>query len=192
MAPRDQRSERVTEGHGHDGEGGEQLALRLRADEQRHADEADHKADQPEADGPSPRERTREGENSALKIGTAPWMIEARPESMRVSPQLRSQNGTAVFTIPTTTSQPHLARISSSVRRGPRPYEGDHGQEQRGRCDPAEDQGRRGQLPIGDLDQHERRAPDEREQREDDGRATHLPSEAQRSPVPADPSRTRH
>ena len=45
-----------------------------------------------------------------MKIGTAPWMIEASPESMRVSPQERSQNGSAVFTSPTTTSQRHAPR----------------------------------------------------------------------------------
>ena len=55
-----------------------------------------------------------------MKIGTAPWMIDASPESSRVSPQERSQNGTAVFTSPTTTSQCHLRRISASVARGPR------------------------------------------------------------------------
>ena len=58
--------------------------------------------------------------SSALKIGTAPWMIDARPESIRVSPQERSQKGTAVFTIPITTSHCHLRRISASVVRGPR------------------------------------------------------------------------
>ncbi len=54
-----------------------------------------------------------------MKIGTAPWMIEASPESIRFSPQERSQNGTAVFTRPTTTSQRHAPRISASVSRGP-------------------------------------------------------------------------
>ena len=37
-----------------------------------------------------------------------------------------------------------------------------------------EDQGRRRELPVGDLDEHEGRAPDEREQREDDDRPAHL------------------
>ena len=55
-----------------------------------------------------------------MKIGTVPWMIDARPESIRVSPQERSQNGSAVFTSPITTSHCHLARISASVARGPR------------------------------------------------------------------------
>ena len=57
--------------------------------------------------------------SSALKIGTAPWMIDASPESIRVSPQERSQNGTAVFTSPTTTSQPQRSRSSASVLPGP-------------------------------------------------------------------------
>ena len=50
-----------------------------------------------------------------MKIGTAAWMIEARPESIRVSPQESSQNGIAVFTSATTTSQTQLARSWRTV-----------------------------------------------------------------------------
>ena len=46
-------------------------------------------------------------------------MIEASPESMRVSPQESSQNGTAVFSRPTTTSQRQCARTSATVSRAP-------------------------------------------------------------------------
>ena len=46
-------------------------------------------------------------------------MIEASPESMRVSPHERSQNGTAVFSSPTTTSQCQCARTSATVSLTP-------------------------------------------------------------------------
>ena len=59
VAAREQRPDRVAEGHRDDGQGGEQLALRLRADEQRDADEADHEADEPEAADPLTPGRTR-------------------------------------------------------------------------------------------------------------------------------------
>ena len=42
-------------------------------------------------------------------------MIEASPESIRVSPQESSQNGIAVFTSATTTSQNQLARSCRPV-----------------------------------------------------------------------------
>src|SRR5438132_1338350 len=57
---------------------------------------------------------------TALKIGTEPWMIEARPESILVSPHESSQNGTAMLTRPTRTSQPALSRIAVTVA-GPPP-----------------------------------------------------------------------
>ncbi len=69
---------------------------------------------------PTRSSRKNANASRALKIGTAPWMIDASPESIRVSPQDRSQKGTAVFTIPTTTSQNQARRISASVSRGPR------------------------------------------------------------------------
>ena len=56
---------------------------------------------------------------TAPKIGTAPWMIAARPESIRVSPQESSQNGSAVLSRPTTTSSGAKRRSSASVRRAP-------------------------------------------------------------------------
>ena len=46
-------------------------------------------------------------------------MIEARPESMRVSPHDSSQNGMAVLTSATTTSQRQLARIWTAASRVP-------------------------------------------------------------------------
>ena len=54
-----------------------------------------------------------------MKIGTAPWMIDASPESSRFSPHERSQNGSAVFTSPTTKSQRQAPRSSASVSRAP-------------------------------------------------------------------------
>ena len=56
---------------------------------------------------------------SALKIGTDAWMIDASPESIRVSPQERSQKGIAVFTSATTISQPAFSRSCRSVLRVP-------------------------------------------------------------------------
>ena len=46
-------------------------------------------------------------------------MIEARPESIRVSPHESSQNGTAVFRSPTIASAGQWARSSASAARGP-------------------------------------------------------------------------
>jgi len=54
-----------------------------------------------------------------LKIGTDAWMIEARPESIRVSPHESNQNGTAVFNIPTTARPRQCARSSVIVVRAP-------------------------------------------------------------------------
>src|SRR5262245_32484436 len=57
--------------------------------------------------------------STALKIGTDAWMIDARPESIRVSPQERSQNGTAVLSSPTTVSHRQWARSWLSVVPAP-------------------------------------------------------------------------
>ncbi len=56
---------------------------------------------------------------TALKIGTEAWMIEASPESIRVSPHESSQNGIAVFTSATTSSQTQFSRSCRSVSRVP-------------------------------------------------------------------------
>src|SRR5262249_1856865 len=53
--------------------------------------------------------------SNATKIGTEAWMIDARPESIRVSPHERSQNGTAMFTRPTTTSARQWRRSSRTT-----------------------------------------------------------------------------
>jgi len=63
--------------------------------------------------------RKKRNATAALKIGTPPWMIEASPESILVSPQVRSQNGIAVLTRATTASQPAFARSSARVSRVP-------------------------------------------------------------------------
>ena len=57
--------------------------------------------------------------SSALKIGTDAWMIDASPESIRVSPHERSQKGTAVFSRPTTASIGQCARRSDTVAETP-------------------------------------------------------------------------
>ena len=54
-----------------------------------------------------------------MKIGTDAWRIDARPESILVSPHERSQNGTAVFRRPTTTSGRQCARRSAPTARPP-------------------------------------------------------------------------
>jgi len=54
-----------------------------------------------------------------LKIGTDAWMIDARPESIRVSPQESSQKGTAVLSRPTSASAGQCARSSVMVSRTP-------------------------------------------------------------------------
>ena len=100
---------------------------------------------------------------TALKIGTAAWMIDASPESMRVSPHERSQNGIAVFTSATTTSQRQFARSSASVLAAAEREGHDDRERQRREPEPAQDQRRRRQLPHRDLDEHEGRAPDQGE-----------------------------
>ncbi len=111
---------------------------------------------------------------AALKSGTDAWMIDASPESILVSPQERSQNGNAVFTSATTTSQAQCARSSRSVSRPPtetsattrsvsaavpsRPMISVAGAE----------------VAHRHLDEHERRAPDQRERHEHDRVAPHL------------------
>src|SRR6266542_541601 len=55
----------------------------------------------------------------ATKIGTAAWRIDARPESIRVSPHESSQKGIAVLRSATTTSRPAFARSSAAVSRAP-------------------------------------------------------------------------
>ena len=56
---------------------------------------------------------------TALKIGTDAWMIDASPESIRVSPHESSQNGIAVLMSATTTSQAAFARSWRNVSRLP-------------------------------------------------------------------------
>ena len=159
---REQAAEPVAERHADDCERAEHLPARLRADEQRDADEADAT---PTSRIPVTRLGGRSANAiSAVKIGTAAWMIEARPESIRVSPHESSQNGIAVFTSATTTSQrrvcPQLrerlpaepitsgATIASVSAASPsRPTISVDGSSSRDR----------------DLDEHERRAPDQGE-----------------------------
>ena len=59
VAARDQRPDRVAERHRNDGERGEELPLRLRADEQRDPDEADDEPDAGAGRRPAPPGRTR-------------------------------------------------------------------------------------------------------------------------------------
>ena len=107
MPAREQRPDRVAERHADDGERAEQLPVRLAPDEQRDADEADPS---PASREPVTRcSRKKPKAIAATKIGTAPWMIDASPESIRVSPHESSQNGTAVLTSATTTSQRQAA-----------------------------------------------------------------------------------
>ena len=109
-----------------------------------------------------------------MKIGTAPWMIDASPESIRVSPQERSQNGQRRVHEPDDDEPaPGAADLGERLARA-EAHDGDRGEQQGGRAEAAEDQRRRRELPVGDLDQHERRAPDEREHGEHDDRPTHL------------------
>ena len=101
-------------------------------------------------------------------------MIEASPESMRVSPHERSQNGSAVLRSPTTDEpapvRAHLVAMSCAADGG----RDDHGEHERGEADPSEDQRRGLELPHGDLDEHERAAPDQGEQQEHgQGAASH-------------------
>ena len=101
--------------------------------------------------------------SSALKIGTDAWMIDASPESMRVSPHERSQNGIAVLTSATTTSQRQLRADLRGRLAGADRERHDERERDRREPEPAEDQGRRRELAVGDLDEHEGRAPDQRE-----------------------------
>ena len=113
-------------------------------------------------------------------------MIAASPESIRVSPQARSQNGTAEFTSPTTTSQPAAARSSASVRRGAEPAASAIAASSE-RAEP-----RRPRISVAGVElagtailMNMKDAPQiEREQREDDDRPAHLRSATQRRPAP--------
>ena len=84
-----------------------------------------------------------------MKIGTEAWMIEARPESIRVSPHDSSQNGTAVLTSPTTTSGtpvgPQLRDHRASAERDT----DDDGERERRKREPAEDE--RGRVELSDA-----------------------------------------
>ena len=57
--------------------------------------------------------------STATKIGTDAWMIDASPESSRVSPHESSQNGIAVLISPMTTSHGQCARNSAADTRPP-------------------------------------------------------------------------
>ncbi len=48
-------------------------------------------------------------------MGAEAWMIAARPESSRVSPHERNQNGTAVLNTPTTTRAGHERRSEARI-----------------------------------------------------------------------------
>ena len=97
---------------------------------------------------------------TALKIGTDAWMIDASPESIRVSPHESSQNGIAVLMSATTTSQAAFARSWRSVSRAPDDEGDEQPERHRREAEPADDQRRRGKLAHGDLDEEERRAPE--------------------------------
>jgi hypothetical protein len=103
---------------------------------------------------------------SALKIGTDAWMIDARPESIRVSPHDSSQNGIAVLTSATPRARASFSRSCRTVSPLP-----DHERdERRERSEPparaAGDQASPGVSSAdGDLDEQERAPPDQRQAR---------------------------
>src|SRR3954447_6264264 len=184
MAAREERPDRVAKSHCDDGQSREQLSVRLIADEQCDADEPDAEPDQPEASDPRlaeerEREQRVEDRNGSLDDRREPGV------DPRLAPGEEPERHRRVHEPYDDEPAPAVAQLGERPR-GAELEDRDPGEQQSGRPEAGEDQGRRRKLPVGDLDQHERRAPDEREQHEDDDRPTHLLSGTQRSRVALD------
>ena len=106
---------------------------------------------------------------AALKIGTDAWMIDASPESIRVSPQESSQNGTAVLTS-ADDGEPAPVRAQLAERLAPPTEPSATTSRASSAAVPSRPMisvaGARSR--TADLDEHERRAPDQRERGEHD------------------------
>ena len=124
--------------------------------------------------------------STTVRIGAAAWITAARPESIRVSANARSQYGTALLSVPRTRNGTHIARTSGTAPRrtttgtstttptSSRPEDHDRGLE----------------LVDAELDEEERRAPDRREREEEDEVAPMHPGDASgRAAQPDGPGR---
>ena len=105
-----------------------------------------------------------------MKSGAQAWKSAARPESMLVSPQASSQNGTTELSEPDE-DQRHGggAQLAPSARAASRDERRSATSVAPPSTQPPGDERRRLELPHADLDEHERRPPDrrEREQHQD-------------------------
>ena len=101
-----------------------------------------------------------------MKIGTDAWMIDASPESIRVSPHESSQNGSAVLISPMTTSHASARGTPRRDTRLPSVTATKTTSAIAARPDAAEHERRRRHVAHGDLDEHERAAPDHADRRE--------------------------
>ncbi len=111
----------------------------------------------------------------ALKSGTVAFAIAATPESMCVSPQAISVNGSAALTSPSTRPARHAPRSSREALADALAPEHDRDEQRRRDREPDEHRRRRLDLLHRDLDEEVRRAPDERERADQDRvRAGHV------------------
>ena len=95
-----------------------------------------------------------------MKIGAAAWITPASPESILVSANPRSQNGSALFSAPRTKQRPDVAAEPADAAAD--------GEERQQHHEPDREtsEGDDGGLELVDphLDEEERRAPDRREE----------------------------
>ena len=103
--------------------------------------------------------------SSTVKIGAAAWITAVSPESRCVSAKPSSQNGSALLS-----AAEHDERDERSrKRREPAAAGTTSEQDQRADDDAAEHDDRRLELVHAEPDEHERRAPDRREQQQEQG-----------------------
>src|SRR5581483_8156018 len=160
----EEAADRVAERHPDDRERTEHLPRRLCADEERDSDEPDEDSGKPEArDADLAEEAERD------------HRVEDRDRRL----EDRREAGVDSRLAPGQEPERHR-RVDERDRNEPNrvPSEGGHGHARAGRkgddgCErhcgetqPPQDQRRRRQLPVGDLDEHEGSAPDERERDE--------------------------
>ena len=105
--------------------------------------------------------------STAMKIGTDAWMIDASPESSRVSPHESSQNGSAVLSSPIDDEPaPVRAQLRGASRVRPASARTKTTSAIAAEPDAAEHERRRRHVAHGHLDEHERAAPDQADRRE--------------------------
>ena len=159
VLPGEQAAEPVTERHADDGERAENLAGRLRADEKRHADEADRDAGEPRSRHAHLAEEAERDHRVEDRHGRLDDRGETRVDA-RLAPREEPERERGVderdddepARLPPQLPQ-RLTRADDERR--------EHRQRDRGEPEPAHDQRRRRQLAHRDFDEHERRSPEQ-------------------------------